>query len=161
MTGATVEKGSLSVGGKAAAHLHFSQQRGLAVGVEGQAASVVHGSCPCTQWRSLAKIGYEAAPTAVSRSVGIELFALGGLGRMPDADAHVGLSGIAGMQLAAPIRLSRGSEIWQADYYAGTELELVPDITTLVAIPTSGAPANAELALGISIRGYLYSAVLP
>jgi hypothetical protein len=162
MTGVMAEKGIVNVGGKLDGHVYLSQTTaGVIAGVEGQVASKVDGNCPCSQWRSIAELGYGKPPTTLSTPVGWELLLLGGLGRMPDGEGRVSLAGATGLQFALPVRLAQRRELWQADDYVGTRLELAPDVTALLAVPTNSATANVELSVGLTVRGYLYAAVLP
>jgi len=159
MTGVMAETGAVNAGGKLDAHVHFSESTGVILGVEQQVERrVAPGSS--VQWRTLGKLGYGNLITP-SRVLGEELFLVGGFGRAPDRDGRLACAVLAGVQLAAPLSLARRREPWQSDDYARTWLELVPDVTGVLDVPTGGATANVEVSAALSLRVHLYSAVLP
>jgi hypothetical protein len=153
-----------NVGAKLDARFNPTEQPGIVAGVQGQMVSKLDAACPCMQTRGLASFGYSSAPERTSASfVGVEFLTLVGFGRMPSASGALASGLIAGGQVVLPIRLAKRSELWDADEYVGTRVELAPDVTLLGFSPTSGANRSAlgEVSVGLSLRFHQYSAVLP
>jgi hypothetical protein len=153
--GAITGRGQPEVGGKLAEQLQFANSAGLSVGAQEQKSD--HG------WQALATAGYSKVPTYTSPAIGWEVVGLAGGGQLHVTDQVTKSGFLFGAQLKVPIRLTRGRELWQADDYVGTTWQLVPDAAVLGLLPLGEANCRVEyeVVLGLSLRFYLYTVMIP
>jgi hypothetical protein len=163
-TGIMTAHGTVNEGVKLDARFNPTEKPGVVAGIQSQAVTRLTGACPCAQSRTLLTVGYSsAAERTQSHRLGFEFFLLEGLGNMPTASGPVAYGFLSGAQIAVPIRLAARREAWEADEYAGSNFQLVPDVTAIGHLPLEGTDHElvGELSFNLSFRVHFYTAVLP